>query len=59
MSEAEKALDALGERLSLIYRLCCGTAPKQAVGELVAVMQTMPEWGVIRAQLAAQQMAAK
>ena len=53
MTEAEKCLLDLRNRLALIHDLCCGTAPKQSVGELVFVMLDMPEWDVVRASLAA------
>ncbi|MFZ3286621.1 MAG: Lar family restriction alleviation protein [Telluria sp.] len=51
--EASPALDALENRLALIHRLCCGLAPKQAVGELIDAMQRMPEWAAVRAALLA------
>lgn len=46
--EAKQALKAIEERLTLTYGLCCGTAPKQSVGELLAVALKMPEWETLR-----------
>jgi hypothetical protein len=46
--EAQQALTAIEERLALTYNLCCGTAPKQSVGELLAVTLKMPEWETLR-----------
>ena len=46
-------LAALKERVELVHRLCCGTAPKQSVGELIAVTLKMPEWDTIAAHLRA------
>lgn len=54
MTEAQKALLDLRNRLALIHDLCCGTAPKQSIGELVYVMLGMPEWDVVRAALPAE-----
>jgi hypothetical protein len=46
--DAQQALKAIEERLTLTYGLCCGTAPKQSVGELLAVALKMPEWETLR-----------
>jgi hypothetical protein len=51
---AQKALAAISDRLALTYRICCGTAPKQSVGELLEVTIDMPEWKVVRAALTQQ-----
>jgi hypothetical protein len=51
--DATQALAAIEERLALTYRLCCGTSPKQSVGELLAVALKMPEWATVRAALVA------
>jgi hypothetical protein len=42
--DIEKELLVIHNRLSLAYRLCCGLAPKQAVGEMLDVVLKMPEW---------------
>lgn len=49
--EAIKALDALEQRIDSIHNLCCTLAPKQAVGESIAVAQKMSEWGIVRAAI--------
>ncbi|OWY39367.1 hypothetical protein CEK28_08595 [Xenophilus sp. AP218F] len=46
-SATEEAARKLRERFELIYSLCCGTAPKQSVGELMAVTLDMPEWTLL------------
>lgn len=47
-----EALAVITNRLALTYRICCGTSPKQSVGELLDVTINMPEWEVVRAALA-------
>jgi hypothetical protein len=44
---------AIEDRLALAYRLCCSTAPKQSVGELLDVALKMPEWDAVRAAVKA------
>ncbi len=43
------ALFAIQDRIELIERQCRSLAPKQAIGELLAVTLNMPEWGIARA----------
>jgi hypothetical protein len=50
----QQALAAITDRLALTYRICCGTAPKQSVGELLDVTIKMPEWEIVRAALTRQ-----
>jgi hypothetical protein len=49
---AQEALTSITERLALTYRISCGTAPKQSIGELLDVTIKMPEWATVRAALA-------
>jgi len=52
LEKPENALAAITNRLALAYNLCCGLAPKQAVGELLEVTINMPEWETVHAALA-------
>lgn len=52
---AQEAMAALENRLERIHQACSGTMPKQAVGEMIATMQKMPEWAVVRSALRAGQ----
>jgi len=52
LDKPENALAAITNRLALAYNLCCGLAPKQAVGELLEVTINMPEWETVHAALA-------
>jgi len=47
----KQALDAIETRLARIENACESTCPKQAVGEMIAVMREMEEWQVLREAL--------
>lgn len=52
--EATEALRKLRYHVDLTYKLCCDTAPKQSVGELLNVTLALPDWKTLEAAIAHQ-----
>lgn len=50
---ATRALKALRHRARHIHSRCEDVGPKQAIGEMLAAMESMPEWDTVAAALAA------